>query len=71
MWIALAELSSGLLVASILRRSFESMLFGVKPDDALTFGGVALVLGVVALLSAYFPARPAARIDPAAALRAE
>jgi putative ABC transport system permease protein len=47
------------------------MLFGVALDDILTFGGVALLLGVVSLLAAYLPARSAARIDPAAALRAE
>jgi putative ABC transport system permease protein len=70
-WIALAGLAIGVLAAWILRRSVESMLFGVAPDDALTFGGVTLLLGVVALLAAYLPARRAARIDPAAALRAE
>jgi putative ABC transport system permease protein len=70
-WIALSGLAGGLLAAWILRRSVESMLFGVKPDDALTFGGVALLLAVVSLLAAYLPARRAARIDPAAALRAE
>ena len=47
------------------------MLFGVAPDDTVTFGGVVLLLGVVSLLAAYLPARSAARIDPAAALRAE
>ena len=70
-WVALAGLSTGVLAAWILRRSVESMLFGVGPDDALTFGGVALLLAVVSLLAAYLPARSAARIDPAAALRAE
>jgi putative ABC transport system permease protein len=70
-WIALAGLAVGVLAAWILRRSVESMLFGVAPDDILTFGGVALLLGVVSLLAAYVPARSAARIDPAAALRAE
>jgi len=70
-WIALAGLAIGVLAAWILRRSVESMLFGVGPNDALTFGGVALLLGVVSLLAAYLPARRAARIDPAAALRAE
>jgi putative ABC transport system permease protein len=70
-WIAVAGLASGVLAAWILRRSVESMLFGVKPDDPLTFGGVALLLGVVSLVAAYLPARRAARIDPASALRAE
>lgn len=70
-WIALTGLVIGVLAAWILRRSIESMLFGVAPDDPLTFGGVALLLGVVSLLAAYLPARSAARIDPASALRAE
>ncbi len=69
--IALIGLAGGVLAAWMLRRSVESMLFGVKPDDALTFGGVALLLSVVSLLAAYLPARRAARIDPASALRAE
>ena len=70
-WIALAGLAIGVLAAWILRRSVASLLFGVGPDDALTFGGVALLLGVVSLLAAYLPARSAARIDPVVALRAE
>ncbi len=69
--IALAGLALGTLAAWILRRSVGSMLFGIAPGNALTFGGVALLLGVVSLLAAYLPARSAARIDPAAALRAE
>ena len=70
-WTALAGLVVGVLAAWILRRSVESMLFGIPPDDPLTFGGVALLLVAVSLLAAYLPARNAARIDPAAALRAE
>jgi putative ABC transport system permease protein len=70
-WIALAGLVIGGLAAWILRRSVESMLFGVASDDAPTFGGVALLLGLVSLLAAYLPARRAARIDPTMALRAE
>jgi putative ABC transport system permease protein len=70
-WIVLTGLVIGVLAAWILRRSVESMLFGVAPDDPLTFGGVALLLGAISLLAAYLPARSAGRIDPAAALRAE
>jgi putative ABC transport system permease protein len=70
-WIALAGLVVGVVAAWILRRSVESMLVGVAPDDALTFTGVALLLVVVSLLAAYLPARRAARVDPVLALRAE
>ncbi len=70
-WIAVAGLAIGVVAAWVLRRSVESMLFGVGPDDALTFGGVALLLGVVSLLAAYLPARRAARVDPVLALRTE
>ena len=69
--IALAGLAMGVLAAWILRRSVESMLFGVAPDDALTFAGVPLLLALVIVLSAYWPARRAASIDPAVALRIE
>jgi ABC-type antimicrobial peptide transport system permease subunit len=47
------------------------MPFGGAPDDILTFGAVTLLIGVVSLLAPYVPARNAARIDPALALRAE
>jgi putative ABC transport system permease protein len=70
-WIALAGLTIGITAAWILRRSVESMLFGVAPGDPLTFAGVALVLGMVSLLSAYLPARSAARTHPVSALRTE
>ena len=69
-WIALAGLAIGVLAAWILRRSVESMLFGVAPSDAPTFGGVALLLAVVSrwppicpreALRASIPPRPCAR----------
>ncbi len=69
--MTVAGLAAGVLSAWILRRSVESLLFDVKPDDPLTFVGVALLFGLVSLAAAYLPARRAARIDPASALRAE
>lgn len=58
-------------VAWTLRRSVASMLFGITPEDRATFAGVMILLSAVALLAAYIPARRAARIDPAVALRSE
>jgi putative ABC transport system permease protein len=70
-WMTFGGLAAGMLTAWLLRRLVASMLFGVVPDDVATFGGVAVVLAVVSLLAAYLPARRAARIDPAVALRTE
>jgi ABC-type lipoprotein release transport system permease subunit len=45
------------------------MLFEVKPGDPATYLGVAALLGAVSLAACYIPARRAARVDPASALR--
>jgi len=57
--------------ALVLTRLMSSILFEVKPTDPLTFGGVALLLCVIALLACYIPARRAASLDPMQALRSE
>jgi len=54
-----------------LTRMLQSFLFGVSAYDPLTFGGVAILLLLVALAASFLPARRATRMDPVAALRYE
>ncbi|HEY6219324.1 MAG TPA: FtsX-like permease family protein, partial [Gemmatimonadaceae bacterium] len=52
-------------------RLLESMLFGVSRADPLIYGGVIALLGVMATVAAWAPARRAVGVDPTVALRAE
>ena len=62
---------TGLAGAWVLTTMMNSVLFGVDAHDPAIFGIVPLVLGAVALLASYLPARRAANIDPIKALRYE
>jgi putative ABC transport system permease protein len=59
----------GVVGAAALTRVMTTLLFAVTPTDALTFAVMALVMGSVALVSCYIPARRSAAVDPLAALR--
>lgn len=69
--VAVAGLAVGVVAALALRRLVASMLFDVQPADPLTFAAVSAVLLLVALVACLAPARRAARVDPAIALRYE
>jgi ABC-type antimicrobial peptide transport system permease subunit len=69
--LAGAGLGVGLLLALLLLRLLEPLLFGVAPYDAATLAAGALLLLLVGALASGLPARRAARVDPARALRSE
>lgn len=71
MKLAAVGIVLGLGAAYGLTRLMATMLYQVKPTDMLVFGSVALLLGAVAFLASYLPARRAVRIDPVVALRYE
>ncbi len=61
----------GLVVAAALSQLLSRLLFGVPALDPLTFLGVPVVLGVVALAASWIPGRRVTRISPVGALRSE
>jgi predicted permease len=67
--LALIGVAVGLGGALGLTRFLSGMLFGVEPDDPLTFVAVSALLMAVTLLASYLPARRAAKVDPLVALR--
>jgi putative ABC transport system permease protein len=69
--LAVAGVIVGMGGALALTRVLTSLLFGIAPNDPMTFGAVATLLICVALLACYIPARRATKVDPMVALRYE
>jgi putative ABC transport system permease protein len=62
---------AGLAASLLLLRPLGTLLFGVTPYDVPTYAMVMVLLGSIAALACYLPARRAARIEPLTALRPE
>jgi predicted permease len=69
--LLIAGIAVGVAAASAVSRLVASLLFGVAANDAVTYAVVVGVLAVVACVAAALPARRAAYVDPAIALRAD
>jgi putative ABC transport system permease protein len=71
MKLALIGVAIGLLMAFLLTRLMETMLFGVAPTDGLTFASISILLISVAMLACYLPGRRATKVEPTVSLRYE
>jgi predicted permease len=69
--LVLCGLAIGLVLAAIASRLLTTLLYGFRPDYIATVAVVSLILGAVAILASFVPARRASCIDPIVALRQE
>jgi len=67
--LAFIGISAGVIGSLVVARLIASLLFDTAPTDPQTFATTVVLLGAVALLAGYLPARRASRIDPIIALR--
>jgi ABC-type antimicrobial peptide transport system permease subunit len=66
-----AGLAIGILGALVLTRFMSGFVFGITPNDPITFAIVVGALAMVGFLACVGPARRAASIQPIVALRSE
>ena len=71
MRLAVIGATIGLVVALLVTRFLQSLLYSIAPTDLITFVAVPLVMLAVALVACYAPAKKATRVNPIVALRYE
>ena len=67
LWLAGA--SVGIVLAWTLGRLIQTSLYETQPTDPSVYAAVIVLLALIALAAAWFPARRASGVDPASALR--
>jgi predicted permease len=67
--LALVGVAAGAAASLVVSRAIAALLFDTAPRDPITFAAMVLLIGAVALLAGYLPARRASRINPMVALR--
>ena len=67
--LAFIGMAAGSVASLVAAKWIESLLFGTRSTDPETFAAVVFLLGAVALVAGYIPARRASHIDPIIALR--
>jgi len=71
MLLTVAGAVAGVAAAMACTRFVQSQLFGLTPNDPLTFAVAGVILLVVGTVAGYIPAKRASKIDPMVALRYE
>jgi predicted permease len=67
--LAIIGIAAGAIASLLVSRAIAALLFDTAPTDPIAFAATVILIGAVALLAGYIPARRASRIDPMVALR--
>ncbi|MGD0629382.1 MAG: ABC transporter permease [Terracidiphilus sp.] len=67
--LAAFGIAAGAVASLFVSRAIAALLFNTAPSDPIAFAAMVVLIGAVALLAGYVPARRASRINPMVALR--
>jgi predicted permease len=67
--LAVIGIGVGAIASLLVSRAIAALLFNTAPSDPIAFGGMVVLIGTVALLAGYLPARRASHVNPMVALR--
>jgi predicted permease len=67
--MAIVGIAAGALASLVVARAIAALLFNTAPTDPVAFAAMVVLIGAIALLAGYLPARRASRINPMVALR--